>query len=64
MANVPAGQMLSIECSDEECQEYQLISGVSRALHNATHQYVLAGSPERIEILEKYLMKHKNSITN
>ncbi|WP_115707737.1 polyketide synthase [Legionella sainthelensi] len=59
MANVPTGQMLSIECSDEECQEYQLISGVSRALHNATHQYVLAGSPERIEILEKHLLKHK-----
>ncbi|KTD57099.1 polyketide synthase [Legionella sainthelensi] len=59
MANVPAGQMLSIECSDEECQEYQLIAGVSLALHNATHQYVLAGSPERIEILERHLMKHK-----
>lgn len=59
MANVPAGQMLSLECSDEECQEYQLVSGVSLALHNATHQYVLAGNTESIGVLEKHLIKHK-----
>lgn len=59
MAKVPEGQMLLIECSGEECQQYQLVSGASLALHNATNQYVLAGNPDSIGVLEKHLIKHK-----
>lgn len=58
MATAPKGSMLALECSEEELRSYQEITDVELALHNATHQYVLAGSFEAITSLEKHLTAH------
>ena len=55
MANAAKGEMLALECTPEECHTYQTIANVELALHNATNNHVLAGSPENIEKLERHL---------
>ena len=60
MSKAPRGAMLSLETTKEMLKNnYLKIADVDIALHNATHQFVLAGSDHEISKLEEYLTNHK-----
>lgn len=61
MANASRGEMLSLECTKDECLLYQNISNAEVALHNATNNYVFAGTADEINRLEEHLLKIKKS---
>lgn len=55
MSSVSKGAMLAIECSNNECLEYQSLFNVEIALHNAEDSYVLAGTIDDINNLKQFL---------
>ena len=61
MASSLKGGMLAIECTVEECIEYQKTYGVELALHNTISHCVVSGTVEEIIRLESYLTKSNKS---
>ncbi|CEG58377.1 type I polyketide synthase [Legionella fallonii] len=60
MSKAPTGAMLSLETTKETLiNNYLNIADVDIALHNATNQFVLAGSDTEISKLEEYLINDK-----
>lgn len=55
MSLAPKGAMLAIECTQEEAFDFQTISNVELALHNAPSHCVVSGDFESIERLEHHL---------
>lgn len=59
MAKAAPGAMLTLDCDEKSCLDYQKKFNLELALHNATQNWVLAGNPEDINQLAKYLDKNK-----
>jgi polyketide synthase PksJ len=55
MASMPTGKMLAIECTKEELPSY--LNDTELALHNAVNYFVIAGKTNKINKLEKSLLK-------
>ncbi|HAU1765486.1 TPA: amino acid adenylation domain-containing protein [Legionella pneumophila] len=60
MAQAPAGHMFALTCSQEELKSYLSFPGIELALYNSHNQYVVAGSVDRMRVLEQHLItEHK-----
>lgn len=60
MAQAPPGRMFALTCTQEELKSYLSFPGIELALHNSKDQYVVAGSIDRMRVLEQHLItEHK-----